>query len=505
MLRGQRVVRVRETSGSEVSAMNMKPEQVRQALAAGASAIVLEVPEREVPKVEKQKLLLPQEMFLGDIKDKISGVFASAECTFIAVEGSAPFGCGLNGDGQIGLGFISMVVPILRRIQSLSAGGASWLGGGLHNSAALGSGKVWTWGKAEECGHGLGQDTAPILVPRVLAGLPDIRTVRCGGHHTLACSEVGDVFVWGCGLTYQLANRPRDSANPVDVDEDPEDELRPYCISSKQLDKRFVLAADGGAQHSVELAWTGHYGPSVKQNSVYATPSFRAGDPAPQPLVGSREAFEDERLAKRPKGLFVDTDIASQFGGGNSHVVMWDATAVAEVRPSFGLTEEHSAQAVRQSVAAVATGKEVAAVAAARRLAREEARARADSGLIAKAEAEILSFFSGSLLSEPFGNRALVPAPPEQQRVLWSPRTCGVPEALERAAGQRALGPIVWPLDPAAIRLQAQLACLDRGSLETLLLESASGLHAGEGGLCAAVRKYSSQDRGAAAASASSS
>ena len=73
----------------------------------------------------------------------------------------------------------------------------------------------------------------------------------------LASTEGGDLFVWGCGLTHQLANRPRDVSNPTDADEEPTDELRPYHVSSKQLQSRFVIVADGGAQHSVELAFGG--------------------------------------------------------------------------------------------------------------------------------------------------------------------------------------------------------------------------------------------------------
>merc|ERR1711948_120039 len=91
-----------------------------------------------------------------------------------------------------------------------------------------------------------------------------------GGSHTLATSEAGDVFAWGCGLTHQLANRPRDVANPADKDEDPEDELKPYRVSSKQLEKRFVMLADGGAQHSVELAWNGSYGEVAREAAINA-------------------------------------------------------------------------------------------------------------------------------------------------------------------------------------------------------------------------------------------
>ena len=98
-----------------------------------------------------------------------------------------------------------------------------------------------------------------MLEPREVTGLPNIRSLRCGGHHMLATSEDGDAFVWGCGLTHQLGNRPRDVQNPSDREEDPEDELRPYKVSSKQLETRFVMLADGGAQHSVELAWDKSY------------------------------------------------------------------------------------------------------------------------------------------------------------------------------------------------------------------------------------------------------
>ena len=98
-----------------------------------------------------------------------------------------------------------------------------------------------------------------MLQPREVLGLPKVRALRCGGHHTLASTCDGDLFVWGCGLTHQLANRPREVSDPADADEEPTDELRPYRVSSKQLQKRFVMLAAGGAQHSVELAWGGEY------------------------------------------------------------------------------------------------------------------------------------------------------------------------------------------------------------------------------------------------------
>jgi len=209
-----------------------------------------------VSKSEKQSLLLPQKMDLSMVAKGVSSVCASSDVTFLITKDGTAYGCGLNGDGQVGLGFVSLVVVELHALPAVQH--ASWIGGGLHMSAALVNGKVHTWGRAEECGLGLAPGTAPVLKPRCLH-LPGIRVLRCGAYHSLACSEAGDVFMWGCGLTHQLGNRPKDSNNPYDKDDEPTDEFLPYLLSSKQLESRFVLLADGGAQHSVEIAWTGNY------------------------------------------------------------------------------------------------------------------------------------------------------------------------------------------------------------------------------------------------------
>ena len=154
---GEAVVRLLDANGTERSADKMTVTELQQAVSQGAS-VVVQVPDREVPKPEKKKLLHPQEMCLGtsDIEaSNVEGAFASAECTFITTKDGTVFGCGLNGDGQVGLGFASMAVQTLRAIRRVRH--ASWLGGCLQSSAALADGRVFTWGKAEECGLGLGE------------------------------------------------------------------------------------------------------------------------------------------------------------------------------------------------------------------------------------------------------------------------------------------------------------------------------------------------------------
>ena len=138
-----------------------------------------------------------------------------------------------------------------------------------------------------------------MLEPREVTGLPSIRSLRCGGHHMMATSEDGDVFVWGCGLTHQLGNRPRDVQNPHDIEEDPEDELRPYRVSSKQLEKRFVMLADGGAQHTVELAWDTSY--SKLQADDTGSSSLQRADLSSLPAdVPQRESDENVESVEPP-------------------------------------------------------------------------------------------------------------------------------------------------------------------------------------------------------------
>eukprot|EP00438_Fugacium_kawagutii_P026681 Skav219939 [mRNA] locus=scaffold2879:52823:64108:+ [translate_table: standard] len=113
---GEAVVRLQDANGSQRNADKMTLPELQQALAQGAS-LVVQAPDREVPKAEKKKLLQPQDMCLsaaGVEASNVDSIFASAECTFVTVKDGAVLGCGLNGDGQIGLGFASMAVQMLK-------------------------------------------------------------------------------------------------------------------------------------------------------------------------------------------------------------------------------------------------------------------------------------------------------------------------------------------------------------------------------------------------------
>jgi len=315
------VVRYR-TAETEEGVAGLGLERLR-ALAAGNVTFIVDLPDRTVPLEEKRALLVPQAMCLtGADGAGVGSVFASCHGTFLTLRNGRVLGCGLNGDGQIGVGYASSGVLTPRTIRGTT--GASWLGGGSQSSAALVNGSVFTWGKAEECGLGLGASSPPVLRPREVVGLPAIRALRCGSHHMLACSEAGDVFTWGCGLTHQLGNRPRDFTDPTDKDDEPSDEPRPYLLSSKQLEGRFVLLADGGAQHSLELAWNGEYArlptfelvpvpkeapaPPCEAICIYKRPAAEAaagGPPLKRPAAAAHLAAAEEGAGQKGKGAEV--------------------------------------------------------------------------------------------------------------------------------------------------------------------------------------------------------
>jgi alpha-tubulin suppressor-like RCC1 family protein len=86
--------------------------------------------------------------------------------------------------------------------------------GGAHTAALTDSGDLWTWGEGGwgQLGHTTGEDSlSPVLLERKLFGDARIAMVACGGGHTCAISEGGYLFSWGSGLWGQLANRARPS------------------------------------------------------------------------------------------------------------------------------------------------------------------------------------------------------------------------------------------------------------------------------------------------------
>jgi len=232
----RRVLRIRQRDGTECDASGMTIPGLVSLLEVEGTTVILERLDCLLPKAEKRALLTPR--FLTG---SATGVFASCQGTFVT-KGERAFGCGLNSDGQVGVGYASQAVMTLQELPGLRS--ATWLGGGQRFACALlGGGLVLSWGCPDLCGLGGAIGVSPVLRHTLVQGLPVIRTLRCGHHHTLACSTKGDIFSWGVGSSHQLGNGNSG------------DKLTPCLVSSASLDSRFVLLAAGGAQHTAELVW----------------------------------------------------------------------------------------------------------------------------------------------------------------------------------------------------------------------------------------------------------
>jgi len=211
----------------------------------------------------------------------------------------------------------------------------------------------------------------------------------------------------------QLANRPRDSSSPGDAEDDPTDELVPYCISSKKLESSFVMLADGGAQHSVELVWDGSY------ESSPSTPESELQEDVSSNAEGANHRSHSEEPPRKRRAISGAREEAS---GGKANVVpmaVVEATQSGRADVTLEMAAAQSARLddVRRSLREVLE----------RRTERDASESRLEARLMARSEREVLRFFAGPLLSD------LGPVACDQvegadvgrcsdRRVLWTPR-----------------------------------------------------------------------------------
>jgi len=293
--RARRVLRVRHGNGAEVDASGLTLAGIQGMLAADGTTVILEMLGRDVPLAEKRALLTPKSV----PGPGAAAVFASCNGTFVTT-GVDAFGCGSNSDGQVGLGYASLAVTTLHKLPGLRC--ASWLGGGeCFACALLADGQVISWGKAELCGLGADPCTPPVLQHTLVQGLPIIRSLRCGHHHTLACSSKGDILTWGAGRSSQLGKEPDQFGSGLSSNDEICNELKPYLVSSKTLESRFILLADGGAHHTAELVWDSAHLCATRPEPATASLMTEAASPAPNsPALAPSPDTKDASVLKRP-------------------------------------------------------------------------------------------------------------------------------------------------------------------------------------------------------------
>jgi alpha-tubulin suppressor-like RCC1 family protein len=210
---------------------------------------------------------------------KIEKVWCTANGTYLRTDKNLVLACGLNNGGQLGFPE-SESIRSFRVHEKLSSEKITKIvGGSFHALALTDEGNVLAWGRADYCGVGK-SDSGSVKDPIVLEGVCEVVEIAAGSSHCLACDVNGDVFTWGFGETYQLANFPRSIENPNQAEPECKDELRPYCVDSKQLKDKFVFGIGAGAQHSVELGWDGDY--AERHISMSVRKRHRESDEAEQ-------------------------------------------------------------------------------------------------------------------------------------------------------------------------------------------------------------------------------
>lgn len=89
--------------------------------------------------------------------------------------------------------------------------------GSKHTCALTHSGQVYTFGDGSIGQLGHGTTTGRVTQPRQVGVLADraVAQVACGKGHTLALTDKGDVYSWGCGDSGQLGlGRPQPNFVP---------------------------------------------------------------------------------------------------------------------------------------------------------------------------------------------------------------------------------------------------------------------------------------------------
>jgi len=151
-----------------------------------------------------QSSLTIESMGLRKIKDIFSGAYHS----FALDERGRVFAWGLNNRGQLGDGkTVTTCRP--HEIHTLSELDVLSIQGGEHHSVALTKdGRVFAWGKNDDCQLGQGENNEEeYKEPKHVSGLTDVMSIAIGSQYNLALDRNQRLFAWGMGDCYVLGNK----------------------------------------------------------------------------------------------------------------------------------------------------------------------------------------------------------------------------------------------------------------------------------------------------------
>lgn len=147
---------------------------------------------------------------------------------------------GVAGHGETeGHQYLPRLVAALRGKEAIQVAAC-----GFHTAALTANGRVYTWGEGKfgRLGHG---DERNKSMPTVISSLASVKIsqVACGGFHSAATSEAGQLFTWGGGEHGQLGHG--DKVNKT----------APYPVSA--LSDQVLTMITCGWSHTVALTDAG--------------------------------------------------------------------------------------------------------------------------------------------------------------------------------------------------------------------------------------------------------
>uniref|UniRef100_A0A3Q0QSR6 Regulator of chromosome condensation 1 n=1 Tax=Amphilophus citrinellus TaxID=61819 RepID=A0A3Q0QSR6_AMPCI len=189
-----------------------------------------------------ERLLVPQ---MVKVKGKVHFIdaFCGAYFTFAVSKEGHVYGFGLSNYHQLGTKSTKMCfVPV--KLTCFKNSTTAWVdfSGGQHHTLCLDAdGQVYSLGRAEYGRLGLGEGAEEKSEPTPVMGMGPAKGVSCGASVSFAVTREGSVYAWGMGTNLQLGTGEED------------DEWNPVKMTGKQLEKREVLMASSGGQHTVLL------------------------------------------------------------------------------------------------------------------------------------------------------------------------------------------------------------------------------------------------------------
>jgi alpha-tubulin suppressor-like RCC1 family protein len=144
--------------------------------------------------------------------NEVVAVAAGSEHSFVLSRDGTFMACGLNNDGQLGLGDADdrdtfTVVVGLRGVVDIDAGD-------FHSIAVTAEGGLYTWGTGRAIGHGGDYSTQRLVPTKVTGGGIDeaaVVQVAAGDSHSMAKTAPGELYTWGKGGSGQLGHGGKES------------------------------------------------------------------------------------------------------------------------------------------------------------------------------------------------------------------------------------------------------------------------------------------------------